>query len=110
WLPGHRETAARFIKATVDAIALIKTDKQSAFVAMRKWYGIADPAHQESIYAEAAKLASKPYPHVDGIKAVMATYTYHEMTRHKAEDFYDSNFVGELDRSGYIDGLYKKTQ
>ena len=108
WLPNNREAAARFIKATVEAIALIKTDKQAAFSSMKNWYGISDRAHQESIYAEAAKLASKPYPHVEGIKAVMATYAYHEMTRHKPEDFYDASFIAELDKSGYIDSLYKK--
>jgi NitT/TauT family transport system substrate-binding protein len=107
WLANNREAARRFVKATVESIALIKTDKQVAFAAMAKWYGISDPAHQQSIYAEAAKLASKPYPHVDGIKGVMATYTYHEMARHKPEDFYDASFISELDKSGYIDGLYK---
>ncbi len=30
------------------------------------------------------------------------------MTRHKPEDFVDASFVTELDKSGYIDGLYKK--
>jgi NitT/TauT family transport system substrate-binding protein len=107
WLAKNREAAARFIKATVEAIALIKTDKQLAFAAMRKWYGITDAAHQESIYAEARKLASTPYPNVAGIKAVMATYTYHEMARHSPEDFYDASFIAELDKSGYIESLYK---
>jgi ABC-type nitrate/sulfonate/bicarbonate transport system substrate-binding protein len=107
WLAKNREAAARFIKATVEAIALIKTDKQLAFAAMRKWYGITDAAHQESIYAEARKLASTPDPNVAGIKAVMATYTYHEMARHSPEDFYDASFIAELDKSGYIESLYK---
>ena len=71
WLGKNRETAARFIKATVEAIALIKTNKPVALAAMKKWYGITDPAHQESIYVEAAKLASKPYPNIEGIKAVL---------------------------------------
>jgi NitT/TauT family transport system substrate-binding protein len=108
WLPKNHEAAARFVKSTIEAIALIKTDKAVALAAMKKWYGISDPAHQDSIYSEAAKIASKPYPHVEGIKAVMATYTYHEMARHKPEDFYDASFVTELDKSGYIDSLYKR--
>jgi len=28
---------------------------------------------------------------------------------HRPEDFTDQSFVAELDRSGYIDSLYKKT-
>jgi|HubBroStandDraft_4_1064222.scaffolds.fasta_scaffold176321_2 NitT/TauT family transport system substrate-binding protein len=107
WLAKNREAASRFIKATVEAIALIKTNKPVALAAMKKWYGITDPAHQESIYVEAAKLASTPYPNIEGIKAVMATYNYHEMARHAPEDFYDASFVAELDKSGYIASLYK---
>src|SRR5262245_19053720 len=62
WLPKNREAAARFIRATVDALALIKTDKPAAFAAMAKWYGISDRAQQEHIYAQAVLLPAKPYP------------------------------------------------
>jgi NitT/TauT family transport system substrate-binding protein len=106
WLPSHRETAARFIKSTVEAIALIKTDKPVAFAAMAKWYGITDSDKQEHIYAQAVQLPSKPYPAVEGIKRMMAIYDYHEMRAHKADDFYDASFITALDQSGYIDSLY----
>ena len=43
WLKDNRDVAARFVKATVEAIALMKTDKEKAFASMRKWYGITDP-------------------------------------------------------------------
>jgi NitT/TauT family transport system substrate-binding protein len=109
WLPTNRDTAARFIKSTVDAIALIKTDKQAAFAAMAKWYGITDRAQQEHIYAQAVLLPAKPYPAVEGFRKMIEVYDYREMRIHKAEDFYDASFVAELDKSGYIDGLYKGT-
>ena len=109
WLPNNRETAARFIKSTVDAIALIKTDKQAAFAAMVKWYGITDAATQEHVYSQAVELPSKPYPAVDGFKTMIDIYAYREMRNHKPEDFYDASFIAALDQSGYIDGLYKAT-
>jgi ABC-type nitrate/sulfonate/bicarbonate transport system substrate-binding protein len=108
WLPNNREAAARFVKSTVDAIALIKTDRQAAFAAMAKWYAITDREQQERIYAQAVALPAKPYPQVDGIKKMMAVYDYREMRQHKAEDFYDASFVTALDKSGYIDGLYQR--
>jgi ABC-type nitrate/sulfonate/bicarbonate transport system substrate-binding protein len=108
WLPNNREAAARFIKSTVDALALIRNDKQAAFTAMAKWYGITDARAQERIYAQAVLLPAKPYPSVEGIKKMMEIYDYREMRRHKPEDFYDASFVTALDRTGYIDGLYKK--
>ena len=107
WLPKNREAAARFIKSAVDALALIRNDKEAAFAAMAKWYGIRDARAQEHIYAQAVQLPAKPYPSVEGIKTMMEIYNYREMRLHKVEDFYDASFVAELDRSGYIDSLYK---
>ena len=109
WLPKNRETAARFMKATVEAIALMKIDKTAAFASMTKWYGISDPERLEAVYAEASQLPSKPYPSIEGIKVMQSVYTWREMTSRKPEDFTDPSFVAALDQSGYIDSLYKKS-
>jgi NitT/TauT family transport system substrate-binding protein len=109
WLPNNRDIAARFIKATVEAIALMKTDKTAAFASMTKWYGITDPGKLEAVYAEANKLPSKPYPSLEGLKVMQSVYTWREMAIRAPEDFADSSFVTALDKSGYIDGLYRKT-
>jgi hypothetical protein len=53
------------------------------------------------------ELPNRPYPSVEGIKKLFEIYTYREMRIHKPEDFYDASFVTALDKSGYIDGLYK---
>jgi NitT/TauT family transport system substrate-binding protein len=108
WLPAHRATAAAFIKSTVEAIALVKTDKRAAFAAMTKWYGISDPALLEPIYDQATRLLSKPYPSLAGLKVVQSTYTWREMVIHPPSYYIDPSFVAELDRSGYIDSLYQK--
>jgi NitT/TauT family transport system substrate-binding protein len=108
WLPNNRETAARFIKSTVEAIALMRTDKEAVYAAMVKWYGIKDSRIQEHIFAQGKLLPAKPYPAVEGIKNMMRLYDYREMRQHKPEDFYDASFVTEFDKSGYIDSLYKQ--
>ncbi len=107
WLAQNRETAARFVKSAVEAVALLKNDKPAALAAMAKWYGITEAATQEAVYAQTAQLPSKPYPSVEGIRTMMDIYNYREMRRHAPEDFYDASFVAELDRSGYIDRLYE---
>lgn len=106
WLPKNRDTAARFMKATVEAIALMKTDKRAAFASMQKWYGISDPDRLEAVYAQARELPSKPYPSLEGLKVIQSVYTWREMTIHRPEDFADRSFMAELDKSGYIDSLY----
>jgi ABC-type nitrate/sulfonate/bicarbonate transport system substrate-binding protein len=107
WLPKHRDAAARFIKATVEAIALIKTNKQAAFASMRKWYGITDPGRLEAVYAEARLLPSKPYPSIDGLRTMQSIYSWREMEIRNPQDFADPTFVAALDKSGFIDGLYE---
>jgi NitT/TauT family transport system substrate-binding protein len=107
WLAANRVAAARFVKATVEAIALLKTDRPAAFAAMAKWYGITQPDRQAAIHAQAALLPSKPYPSVEGIRTMMRIYANREMRRHSPEDFYDASFMTDLDRSGHIDSLYR---
>ena len=108
WLANNKEAARRFVKATVEAIALTMQDKEKAFASFRKWYGMSDPAMMEVMYSEAADLPKKPYPNIEGFKNMQKVYTWREITRHKPEEFADASFVTELDKSGYIDGLYKQ--
>lgn len=105
YLKTNPEAVRRFVKSTVEAIALVKRDKQAAFRAMAKWYNVTDPKQQEYFYREIANLPRKPYPSVDGIKKVMQVYDSHEMRKYKPEDFYDSSFMRELDESRFIDTL-----
>jgi NitT/TauT family transport system substrate-binding protein len=107
WLAGNPDTARRLMKSYVEAIALLKTDKQATFRALRKWYQMSDPGLMEFFYLEAAKLPSKPYPPYAGLKKMMQIYDSHEMRKYTLEHFYDDSFIKELDESGYIDSLYQ---
>jgi ABC-type nitrate/sulfonate/bicarbonate transport system substrate-binding protein len=107
WLPTHRAAAAAFIKSTVEALALMKTDKRAAFSAMTKWYGISDPALLEPIYDQAITLPAKPYPSAAGLAVVRSIYAWREMEIHPDAYFIDPSFVAALDQSGYIDSLYR---
>jgi NitT/TauT family transport system substrate-binding protein len=108
WLKNNRDTAKRFVKATVEAYAFMKNNKQATLDAIAKWYNVKDREQQEQMYKAVETTPAKPYPAVDGIKQVLTLFTYREIKKHKAEDFYDASFMEELDKSGYIDSLYKK--
>ena len=97
----------RFTKALLEAIALVKKDREIAFRAMSKWYGIRDREVQRYIYAGGVDMRRKPYPCVEGIKKTMELYDSNEMRKHKPEDFYEDSFVRELDENGFIDNLYR---
>ena len=107
WVQKNPETVRRFVKSFVDAIALMKKERESAHKAMAKWYNIKDREVAGMVYAGAAEMPRKPYPCVEGIKKTMEVYDSNEMRRYKPEDFYDASFVRELDESGYIDNLYR---
>jgi NitT/TauT family transport system substrate-binding protein len=107
WLKDNQEAARRLVKSLVDALALIKQDKNVALRAMTKWYDIKEPKLQEYFYNKVSLLPRKPYPPYDGLKKTMELFDNPEMRKHRVEDFYDDSFVRQLDQSGYIDGLYK---
>ncbi len=102
------EAVRRFVKSIVEAIALLKQNREVAFRAQAKWYGVSDREKQNANYLVADTLPTKPYPAIEGIKKTMQLYDSLSMRRHKPEDFYDDRFVRELDESGFIDSLYQK--
>lgn len=103
WLAENRETAARFVKASVDAVVLMKTDRQAFDSTLAKWFNITDEETLSRIYAEVSGFPDKPYPAADGIRMMMEIYDTPEMRAHAPEDFYDSGFIAALDESGYLD-------
>jgi ABC-type nitrate/sulfonate/bicarbonate transport system substrate-binding protein len=107
WAHANHDATIAFLKSLVEAIAMLKKDKEVAFRAMAKYYTLSDREVQQVIYNGGKEMPKKPYPPVDGIKRVMELYDSAAMRRFKAEDFYDSSFIKELDDSGFIDNLYK---
>jgi NitT/TauT family transport system substrate-binding protein len=108
WLKNNREAARRMVKASIDAYAFMKNNKEATLKSIEKWYNIKDSKQLESMYRTVEATRMKPYPSEKGIKQVMSLYTYRELKNAKPEDFYDASFISELDKSGYIDELYGK--
>jgi ABC-type nitrate/sulfonate/bicarbonate transport system substrate-binding protein len=107
WLRTNRDAAMRFVRSSIEAVALIKTNKKAFTDAMVKWFNIRDAATQDRMYEDVAGIPRAPYPTVDGIKKTMEIYDTHEMRKYTPEHFYDASFVTELDRNGFIAGLYR---
>lgn len=103
WLAANRDLAERFVRAAVDAVALMKRDRAVVNAALARWFNITDAPTQDEMYTVVAALPEKPYPSVAGIQAMMALYDSPAMRLRRAEEFYDAGIVEELDRSGYLD-------
>lgn len=103
YLAAHRDSVLRFLKANIEATALMQRDRQVFNAALAKWFNITDAKTQDGMFAYVNKFEKKPYPSVDGIKQVFALYDSPEMRRRTPEEFYDSSLMAELDKSGFLD-------
>jgi hypothetical protein len=94
----------------VDAVHRIYTDKEGSLRALARFIGrnvereVLDKT-RENLLSESV-LPKKQYPSLEGIKTILTTELKGKPGN--PEDFADSSFIRELDKSGYIDGLYKR--
>jgi ABC-type nitrate/sulfonate/bicarbonate transport system substrate-binding protein len=107
WAHANHDAVIGYLKAVVEAIAMMKKDKEVAFRAIAKYYKIPDREQQQVIYNAAAEMPRAPYPAVEGIKNAMKIYDSPGLRRYKLEDFYDDSFMKEIEASGFIGSLYK---
>lgn len=107
WAHANKPTVMAFLKAIVEAIALMKQDENYAFRSMTKWYGFKDAEQLSIIYNGAVDMPRLPFPAVAGVKRVMELYDTGPMNRFKPEDFYDDSFMKEIEASGFVNTLYK---
>jgi NitT/TauT family transport system substrate-binding protein len=106
-----RELVTNYMKAHLEGIALFKKDPEFSKKVIKKTLRM----DEDDLVAEAYDIYSKafipaPYPNLPGMKV---SFEYVAMTRqdvwkHKAEEFADSSFVTELEKSGFIKSLYGK--
>jgi ABC-type nitrate/sulfonate/bicarbonate transport system substrate-binding protein len=114
YIRDNPETVRRYIKAHVEAIHLMKTDRETGVKVLMKFLKANDADRElvqksydvsmgEEVYPR------KQYPSLAGLKTVLDSMAKEEPASKdaKPEDFVDSRFIKELDQSGFIDGLYK---
>ncbi len=100
----------RAVRAIIESIHLIKTNPEITKRSIRKYLRFKDERDTEEAYQIMRDtLARKPYPTVEGVKAVLEELSPKLPAAKTAQprDFMDTRFIDELDRSGYIDRLYK---
>jgi ABC-type nitrate/sulfonate/bicarbonate transport system substrate-binding protein len=108
------DTVRRYVKAQVEAVHRLKTDKETGLKVLTKYLaGFKDRAILETAYDRAvadSKLPRKQYPTLEGIKTILDDLADSEPKARtaKPEDFVDMRFVQELDQSGFVDRLYSK--
>ena len=109
-LARNRDLARRFLKTFVDAIHLLRTNPTLAKRAMAKYRQTKDEKQIEDAYQTLREMVKpKPYPSIDGFRTIIQDAVERVPAAKTAnpKDFIDTSLLEELDRSGYIDGLYR---
>jgi len=104
------DISRRVVKAFVEGIHLATTNTEVAKQAFRRYIRLQqDREQEEAVQVLRSFLPHKPYPTMDGFKAVFAELAEQLPAAKTADpkDFVDTRLLEELDRSGYIDGLYR---
>src|ERR1051325_4148782 len=100
----------RAIKSIIESIHLVKTNPELTKRAIRKYMRFRDDRDTDEAYQIMRDVTPrKPYPTVEGMKAVLDELALKLPAAKTAQprEFMDTRFLEELDRSGFIDGLYK---
>ena len=104
------DISRRVMKSFVEGIHLAMTNPEVAKQAFRRYLRMQQEREQEDAYQVLRSfLPRKPYPTIEGFKAVFAELAEQIPAAKNADpkDFIDTRLLEELDRSGYIDGLYR---
>ena len=76
-----------------------------------KWLRVSDSEVVEEVYREVAEksLSEKPYPTIAGIQLLLNELASQEPRFSKArpEDFIEMSVLRAIDKSGFIDSLYR---
>ena len=110
----HNDVVRRYVRAHVEAVHKMWTDKEATIRALGKYMGSGlDREILEKSWANVMHetlYPRKQYPSVEGLKTVIDDIADRDPRAKtvKPEQFIDATFIRELDQSGFIDGLYKK--
>ncbi len=115
YMQRNRDRVLRVVKALVEAGAFLSQDRNAPEVkrVVNKYLKFDDPAKTEDAYKALrsyTQKARKPYPTVEGVSALIRFFAPFNPAVAKIgpEQVIDSSLVEELDRSGFIDTVYRQ--
>lgn len=115
YIPGHRDTITRFLKAFIEAVHAMKTKKEFAMSSMAAHLRLDPVKDRDSLetgYEDEVlgHYEKNPRPSPEAIKFILDLMAKDGKTKIKSSDprdYIDTSFIDELTKSGFIDALYK---
>ena len=110
-IKSRRPLMLKLARAVVEAIHIIKTDKEYAKALFSKHLGVTDPEGLERAYKDYSNVFPEvPYPNPDGVKTMLDDLAPKNPKAAAADPktFVDLSLIRELDSSGFIKQLYRR--
>jgi len=108
---AKRPLMLKLARVMIEAMHIIKTEKEYAKSLFKKNLGVSDPEGLERAYKDYANAFPEvPYPTPDGVKTMLDDLAPKnpKAAAADAKAFVDMSLVGELDKSGFIKQLYRR--
>jgi NitT/TauT family transport system substrate-binding protein len=104
----QRDTALRFVRAYIRGAHRYRTDKEFSKRVLAKYGKIADDEVLEGTWQDYAPTIQKvPRPSAKGIQVSIESHFKGKTPLPKAEIFVDNSLVDQLEKSGFIESLYR---
>jgi ABC-type nitrate/sulfonate/bicarbonate transport system substrate-binding protein len=108
WLAGHRDLALNVLRGYAAGVAFIATNKDQTKAIIGKYTKTTDSAVLEDAYqALLSTLQRVPAPKPEAIQTGLAQSTSPKAKTADPNRFIDASLVAEVQKSGFIDSLYK---
>jgi len=108
FIKSNPDKVRRYVQAYAEATQIARTDPETTKQVIGKWTKTENKDALEETYNTYAKAwEPAPYVSVQAMQAVLNYAVNPNAKTAKPEQFIDNSFVAELDKSGFIKGLYK---
>ena len=99
----------RVIKSVIEGIHFYKTEKVKTPAILKKYMKLENSDELQEAYQFYVKLlAEKPYPSAKAIQTILDWSKRADARKAQPAQFMQSKFVENLDKQGFIDGLYRR--
>jgi ABC-type nitrate/sulfonate/bicarbonate transport system substrate-binding protein len=103
------EAVARFLRGYIEAMALVRKDKETTIRSMGKFLKTTDRDVLESVYDEYKDVFPQvPLMTTAEVKAVLDVSKSPKAKQMRPEDFFDNSLVQKIQASGFIDLVNKR--
>ncbi|HWH78473.1 MAG TPA: hypothetical protein VNT76_13920, partial [Candidatus Binatus sp.] len=108
YLAQNRDQTTRFMRAFVRAMQRFRNDKEFSKKVLSKYFRTTDEQILEASWKDVApNLARVPKPSTKAIQFIIDGQFKDKNPLPKPESFVDTSIIDQLERSGFIDAVYK---